>query len=160
MHMIFHGIQFYHKGIRNIISLSLIIYTTGENKQQEVIHEQSHIFLWAVSRIFLLMHAADACSPLFHFSGKKATDSESVGNSRIIYARATLHFMFMDEAEWREGCLRSRSLSFCSASVPPSSSARVCPLGQRGGDGRDWNELVREQMEQRRPRATPGLSRL
>ena len=45
MHMIFHGIQFYHKGIRNIISLSLIIYTTGENKQQEVIHEQAHIFL-------------------------------------------------------------------------------------------------------------------
>ena len=36
---------------------------------------------------------------MFHFSGKKdATDSESVGNSRIIYARATLHFM--DEAEW------------------------------------------------------------
>ena len=130
MHVIFHGIQFYHKGMKNIISLSLIIYTTGENKQQEVIHEQAHIFLWAVSRIFLLMHAADACSPLFHFSGKKATDSESVGNSRIIYARATLHFMFMDEAEWNGGDARGRSLSVLLLSLyRPSASSGT----KRGG---------------------------
>ena len=82
--------------------------------------------MWAVSCIFLLMHAADACSPLFHFSaGKKATDSESVGNSRIIYARATLHFMFMDEAEWREGDARGRSLSVLLPSLRRPSSASV-----------------------------------
>ena len=48
-----------------------------------------------------------------------------------------------------------------SLSPPPRSRPR--PLGHRGdGDrrGREENELVREQMEQRWPRATPSIKRL
>ena len=71
---------------------------------------------------------------------------------------SSLHVHGRGGMEWRGMLAVAVALFlFCfrpSAVRPPRLSSGT----KRGG--RDWNELVREQMEQRRPRATPGLSRL
>ena len=129
--------------------------------QPGVIHDW--VGLLCFSCIFLLMFMLTELIvparfvPFFRpdLKAKKATDSESESRQPGLFPHARL-FSSVHGRNWMVARGGGRSLS-----PPPRSRPR--PLGHRGdGDrrGREENELVREQMEQRWPRATPSIKRL